>query len=144
MKAILLVALIFLIPLSSVPYLEQTNAQIEPSPPSIPNPEPEPIPIPKKEPEPIQEPFPGLSDEERLAKLIKENEELKSENSKLESQVTNLEIQKNFLQTKVDELTKKLEDLNAVVREQINVIMSLVTQLKETIFDGIIPSLVKV
>jgi len=144
MKAILLATLIFLIPLSSIISFDQINAQKEPSPPYIPNPEPEPIPIPKKVPEPIQEPFPSLSDEERLAKLIKENEELKSENSKLESQVTNLEIQKDFLQTKVGELTKKLEDLNAVVREQINVIMSLVTQLKETIFDGIIPSLVKV
>ncbi len=144
MKAILLAALIFLIPLSSIISFDQINAQIEPSPPSIPNPEPEPIPIPKKEPEPIEEPFPGLSDEDRLEKLTKENEKLKSENSKLESQVTNLEIQKDFLQTKVDELTKKLEDLNAVVREQINVIMDLVTQLKETIFDGMIPSLVKV
>jgi len=144
MKAILLGALIFLIPLSSIPYLEQTNAQIEPSPPSVPNPEPEPIPIPKKEPKPIEEPFPSLTDEDRLEKLTKENEELKSENSKLESQVTNLEIQKDFLQTKVDELTKKLEDLNAVIREQINVIMNLVTQLKETIFNGIIPPLVKV
>ncbi len=142
MKAILLAALIFLIPLSSIISFDQINAQIDP--PSIPDPEPEPIPIPKKKPEPIQEPFPSLTDEERLEKLTKENEELKSENSKLGSQVTNLEIQKNFLQTKVDDLTKKLEDLNAVVLEQIKVIMDLVTQLKETIFDGIIPSLVKV
>ncbi len=144
MKVILLGALIFLIPLSSIISFDQINAQVDPSPPSIPDPVPKPIPIPKKVPEPVREPFPSLSDEERLANLIKENEELNSENSKLESQVTNLEIQKNFLQTKVDDLTKKLEDLNAVVREQINVIMSLVTQLKETIFDGIIPSLVKV
>ena len=144
MKAILLTALIFLIPLSSIISFDQINAQIEPSPPSIPNPEPEPLPIPKKEPEPIREPFPSLTDEERLAKLTKENEELKSENSKLESQVTNLEIQKDFLQIKVDDLTKKLKDLNEVVLAQIKVIMDLVTKLKETIFDGLIPSLVKV
>ena len=144
MKAILLAALIFLIPLSSIISFDQINAQIEPLPPSIPNPEPDPIPIPKKEPEPIREPFPGLTEEERLEKLTKENEELKSKNSKLESQVTNLEIQKNFLQTKVVDLIKKLEDLNEVVREQIKVIMNLVTMLKETIFNGIIPSLVKV
>ena len=143
MKVILLVTLIFLIPLLSIISFDQINAQIEPLPPSIPNPEPEPLPIPKKEPEPIREPFPSLTDEERLAKLTKENEELKSENSKLESQVTNLEIQKGFLQTKVDDLTKKLKDLNEVVLEQIKVIMDLVTNLKETIFDGIISSLVK-
>jgi len=72
MKVVLLAALIFLIPFSSIPYLEQTNAQIEPLPPSVPNPEPEPIPIPKKEPEPIQEPFPGLTDAEKLEKLTKD------------------------------------------------------------------------
>ncbi len=129
MKAILLVALIFLIPLSSIISFDQINAQVDPSPPTIPDPGPEPIPIPKKEPEPIQEPFPSLTDDERLEKLTKENEELKSENSKLESQVTNLEIQKNFLQHKVAELTKKLLDLNSFFREHINVIMDIVTQI---------------
>ena len=69
MKVIILIALIFLIPLSSIISFDQINAQVEP--PSIPDPEPEPIPIPKKKPEPIRAPFPSLTEEERLEKLTK-------------------------------------------------------------------------
>lgn len=127
MKTIVLLLSIFLIPFSSFSYVEKIDAQ-EPSPPPIPQPEPEPEPIPRKEPKPIEEPFPGLTDAEKLEKLMQENEELKSE-------IDTLTIQKNFLQSKVDEVTKKLEDLQAVALEQIKVIMSLVAQLKNTIFE---------
>ena len=99
--------------------------------------QPEPEPIPQPEPEPIREPFPGLTDEEKLEQLTEENKKLKAENTKLESQIDDLKIDKSFLQNQIDELNKKLNDLNAVVLEQIKVIMSLVIQLKDTVFEKI-------
>jgi len=118
----------------------QSFAQQEdqvPGPPPIPQPTPEPEPLPRPEPEPIEEPFPGLTDEEKLEQLTEENKKLKVENTKLESQIDDLKIDKSFLQNQIDELNKKLNDLNAVVLEQIKVIMSLVIQLKDTVFEKI-------
>ena len=108
-----------------------------PVPPPVPQPIPEPEPIPQPKPEPIKEPFPGLTDEERLEQLTEENKKLKAEKAQLESQNDKLKIDKSFLQNQIGELNKKLNDLNAVVLEQIKVIMSLVTQLKETLFEKV-------
>jgi hypothetical protein len=93
----------------------------EPSPPKIPEPSPEPIPIPIPEPEPIREPFPEESDTEKIQRLTKENTQLKGENLRL--------------QTQVNELNKIVENLQAITLEQIKVIMQLVQQLQEAIFD---------
>ena len=117
----------------------QTFAQEDqvPVPPPVPQPIPEPEPIPQPKPEPIKEPFPGLTDEERLEQLTEENKKLKAEKAQLESQNDKLKIDKSFLQNQISELNKKLNDLNAVVLEQIKVIMNLVTQLKETLFEKV-------
>lgn len=93
----------------------------EPGPPKIPEPSPEPQPIPIPEPEPIREPFPKESDTEKIQRLTKENTQLKEENLRLQIQVT--------------ELNKIVENLQAITLEQIKVIMQLVQQLQEAIFD---------
>lgn len=120
-------------------FANQTFAQEDqvPVPPPVPQPIPEPEPIPQPKPEPIKEPFPGLTDEERLEQLTEENKKLKAEKAQLESQNDKLKIDKSFLQNQIGELNKKLNDLNAVVLEQIKVIMNLVTQLKETLFEKV-------
>ncbi len=121
-------------------FANQTFAQEKeqvPVPPRIPQPIPEPEPIPQPKPEPIKEPFPGLTDEEKLEQLIEENKKLKAEKAQLELQNDKLKIDKSFLQNQIGELNKKLNDLNAVVLEQIKVIMTLVTQLKETLFEKV-------
>ncbi len=135
----LITLLLFSILFTSVS-ANQTFAQQEdqvPTPPPIPQPIPEPAPIPQPEPEPIKEPFPGLTDEEKLEQLTEENKKLKAEKAKLGSQIDELKIDKSFLQNQIDELNKKLNDLNAVVLEQIKVIMSLVIQLKDTVFEKV-------
>ena len=131
--------LLFSILFTSV-LVNQSFAQQEdqiPTPPPIPQPIPEPEPIPQPEPQPIREPFPGVTNEEKLDKLTEENKKLRAENTKLELQIDNLKIDKSFLQNQIDELKKKLNDLNACVLEQIKVIMSLVIQLKDTLFEKI-------
>ena len=130
--------LLFSILFTSV-LVNQSFAQEDqiPVPPPVPQPTPEPEPIPQPKPEPIKEPFPGLTDEERLEQLIEENKKLKAEKAQLESQNDKLKIDKSFLQNQIGELNKKLNDLNAVVLEQIKVIMTLVTQLKETLFEKV-------
>ena len=131
--------LLFSILFTSV-LVNQSFAQQEdqiPTPPPIPQPIPEPEPIPQPEPEPIREPFPGLTDEEKLEQLTEENKKLKAENTKLESQIDDLKIDKSFLQNQIDELNKTLNNLHAVVLEQIKVIMSLVIQLKDTVFEKV-------
>ena len=112
-------------------------AQVDPVPPPTPQPIPEPEPIPKKEPKPIEEPFPGLTDEEKIAKLTEENKKLKAEKAQLQEKVKNLEIEKGFLENQIEELQKNLNNLNAIALEQIKVIMDLVAQLKETVFEGL-------
>ena len=100
----------------------------EPEPPKFPEPSPGPTPIKIPEPEPIQEPFPEESDAEKIQKLTKENAQLK---------------EKNFnLQVQIAELNKIIENLQAITLEQIKVIMSLVNQLKETIFEKLFPSII--
>ena len=135
----LLTLLLFSILFTSV-LVNQSFAQQEdqiPTPPPIPQPIPEPEPIPQPEPQPIREPFPGVTDEEKLEQLTEENKKLKAENIKLESQIDDLKIDKSFLQNQIDELNKTLNNLHAVVLEQIKVIMSLVIQLKDTVFEKV-------
>ncbi len=129
--------LLFSILFTSI-FANQTFAQQDQiSPPPIPQPTPEPEPIPQPEPEPIEEPFPGLTDEEKLEQLTEENKKLKAEKAQLGSQIDELKIDKSFLQNQIDELNKKLNDLHAVVLEQIKVIMQLVIQLKNTVFEKV-------
>ena len=112
----------------------------DPIPPPVPQPTPEPEPIPKKEPKPIEEPFPGLTDEEKIEKLTEENKKLKAEKAQLESQVKDLKIEKGFLENQIAELQIKLENLNAIVLEQIKVLLQLAAQIKEMMFEGLFSS----
>ena len=105
-------------------------------PPVIPQPEPEPDPITPKDPEPIEEPFPGLTDKEKIQKLTEENEKLKSENAELKTETETFKIQKNFLQDQIEDLKNKLADRKAVILEQIKVILFLVDQAKNAILDN--------
>ena len=104
----------------SVFFIQPSFSQ-EPEPPKFPEPSPGPTPIKIPEPEPIREPFPEESDAEKIQKLTEENAQLK---------------EKNFnLQVQIAELNKIIENLQAITLEQIKVIMSLVSQLEETIFE---------
>jgi len=93
----------------------------EPEPPAIPEPSPEPKPIKIPEPEPIRDPFPEESDSEKIQRLTKENSKLREENFNL--------------QVEIVELNKLIEKLRAITMEQIKVIMNLVNQLNEVIFE---------
>ena len=102
----------------------------EPGPTKIPEPSPEPEPMKLPEPDPIREPFPEESDAEKIQRLTKENEQLKEENLRLKIQI--------------NELNEIIEKLQAITLEQIKVIMQLVEQLKEALFDGIDSSKIKI
>lgn len=102
----------------------------EPGPPKIPEPSPEPEPIKLPEPDPIREPFPEESDAEKIQRLTEENEQLKEENLRLKIQV--------------NELNEIIEKLQAITLEQIKVIMQLVEQLKEAVFEGFDSSKIKI
>lgn len=93
----------------------------EPGPPSLPEPSPEPKPIQVPEPEPVREPFPEESDAEKIQRLTEENENLKHENLSLKIHI--------------NELNEAIEKLQAITMEQIKVIMQLVEQLREAIFE---------
>jgi hypothetical protein len=97
----------------------------EPEPPRIPEPSPEPKPIKIPEPEPIREPFPEESDTAKIQRLTEENTKLKEENFNLQVQIT--------------ELNKKVENLYAITMEQIKLIMELVDQLREAVFEKLVP-----
>lgn len=94
----------------------------EPEPPKIPEPSPEPKPIKLPEPEPIREPFPEESDAEKIQRLTNENEKLKEENLELK--------------IRINELNEMVQQLQAITMEQIKVIIQLVEQLREVLFDG--------
>lgn len=100
----------------------------EPEPPQIPEPSPEPKPIKIPEPEPIRQPFPEESDAEKIQKLTEENAQLRETNFNLQIQIT--------------ELNKTIENLQAITLEQIKVIMELVNQLQETIFEKTFSSII--
>ena len=100
----------------------------EPQPPRIPEPSPEPKPIKIPDPEPIREPFPEESDTAKIQRLTEENIKLREENFVLQVQIT--------------ELNKIIENLHAITMEQIKVIMELVTQLREAVFEELFPSTV--
>ncbi|MDH3676742.1 MAG: hypothetical protein OEQ12_00375 [Nitrosopumilus sp.] len=103
--------------LSSIPSVYSQ----EPEPPKIPEPSPEPKPIKVPEPEPIREPFPEESDTAKIQRLTEENTKLKEENFNLQVQIV--------------ELNDIIENLQAITMEQIKVILELVNQLRETIFE---------
>ena len=98
----------------------------EPGPPKIPEPSPGPTPIKIPEPEPIREPFPEESDSEKIQKLTEANAQLREENFNLKVQIA--------------ELNKIIENLQAITLEQIKVIMELVNQLQETLFENLFSS----
>lgn len=98
----------------------------EPGPPKIPEPSPGPAPIKIPEPEPIREPFPDESDSEKIQKLTEANTQLREENFNLKMQIA--------------ELNKIIENLQAITLEQIKVIMELVNQLQETLFENLFSS----
>ena len=98
----------------------------EPEPPRIPEPSPEPKPIKIPDPEPIREPFPEESDTAKIQRLTEENIKLRDEHFILQVQIT--------------ELNKIIENLQAITMEQIKVIMELVTQLREAVFEDLFPS----
>ncbi len=102
-------------------FLIQPVFSQEPEPPKIPEPSPEPKPIQIPEPEPIREPFPEESDTEKIQRLTKENSKLKEENFNLRVQIT--------------ELNNIIEKLQEITMEQIKVILALVDQLRETVFE---------
>ncbi len=92
----------------------------EPGPPAIPQPRPEPKPIPVPTPEPIQDPFPEESDAEKIQRLTQENDDLVSRNIELESEN--------------DVLKQEIIKLRQIVNEQLNVILYLLDQIKQTVF----------
>jgi len=93
----------------------------EPEPPKIPEPSPEPKPIKIPDPEPIREPFPEESDTAKIQRLTEENEKLREINFNLQVQIA--------------ELNDIIEKLHAITMEQIKVILALVDQLRETVFE---------
>ncbi len=93
----------------------------EPEPPKIPEPSPEPKPIKIPDPEPIREPFPEESDTAKIQRLTEENSNL---------------IEENFnLRVQISELNNIIEKLQEITMEQIKVILALVDQLRETVFE---------
>ncbi len=98
----------------------------EPGPPPSPEPKPEPGPITIPGPKQIPNPFPGESPEEKIKRLQEENERLKADNSRLESQKTSLEKQ-------VEDLKKRIVNLQAIIQEQIKVILDIVSKLKQDV-----------
>lgn len=110
---------IIIFSLSSIPLVFSQ----EPEPPKIPEPSPEPKPIKVPEPEPIREPFPEESDTAKIQRLTEENTKLREENFNLQVQIA--------------ELNDVIENLQAITMEQIKVIMELVHQLREAIFESV-------
>jgi hypothetical protein len=98
----------------------------EPGPPKIPEPSPEPKPIKIPDPEPIREPFPEEDASVKIQRLTEENNRLKEQNFSLQKQIT--------------ELNQIIDNLQSITLEQIKVIMKLVNQLNEAIFEQLFSS----
>lgn len=98
----------------------------EPGPPPSPEPTPEPGPITIPGPKQIPNPFPGESSEEKIKRLQEENDKLRSDNKRLESQKTSLEKE-------VADLKKRVSNLQAIIQEQIKVILDIVSKLKQDV-----------
>jgi hypothetical protein len=98
----------------------------EPGPPPSPEPIPEPGPITVPGPKQIPNPFPGESSDEKIKRLQEENDKLRSENNRLESQKTSLEKE-------VADLKKRVSNLQAIIQEQIKVILDIVSKLKQDV-----------
>ena len=98
----------------------------EPGPPPSPEPIPEPGPITVPGPKQIPNPFPGESSEEKIKRLQEENDKLRSENNRLEAQKTSLAKE-------VADLKKRVSNLQAIIQEQIKVILDIVSKLKQDV-----------
>ena len=138
MKSVLVFGIIAL--LASVSFLQITLAletEQEPEPPQIPEPSPAPEPIRLPDPSPAPNPFPEESDSEKVKRLIEANNNLKQQNNNLQNQISSLKNEKLGLQAEISELNNSLQNLKEIALEQIRVIMELVNQLKEIMFEKI-------
>ena len=113
-----------------------------PEPPRLPEPSPAPDPIQLPEPSPAPDPFPTESDSEKIKRLTRENNNLQQQNNNLQQQNSNLQKQiastnneKLKLQTEIIELNDSIQSLKDIASEQIRVIMQLVNQLKNVIYE---------
>jgi len=92
---------------------------ITPDPDPVPDPIIEPIPAPK--PDPI--PLPGEK-EKTIDEVLEENEKLKAE---IKEKKTEIE----FLHNQIEQIKKRIADLQAIIMEQIKVILNTLANLKE-------------
>lgn len=134
---ILIVASFFLI-FNSQTISAQNSEYQEPIPPKVPTPQPEPVPIKNPEPSPLPSPFPEETDNEKIQRLTQENNDLRQENTNLKNQITNLQNEKNILTKKIMDLNKIIDDLRQITKEQIKVILDLVTKLKTSMHDTLL------
>ena len=138
MKTIFIFYMIIL--LASVSFLQITLAfetEEESGPPQIPEPGPISEPIKLPDPDPVPDPFPEESNSEKVKRLTKENNNLKQQNKNLQNQITSLNDDKSRLQTELLELNSYIQSLKEITLEQVQVILQLVNQLKETIYEKI-------
>ena len=67
----------------------------------------------------------------------KVQEKLKQKNTNLQGEISTLKKDKSRLQSEITELNETIEGLNAVIMEQIRVILDLTNQLKDILFEKI-------
>ena len=115
----------------------------EPEPPQIPQPSPAPEPIRMPDPAPAPNPFPEESNSEKIKRLIEENDNLKQQNSNLQSQISLLKNDQLRLQAEISELNYSIRSLKEITLEQIRVIMELINQFKEIIYEKIFTPTIK-
>ncbi|MBL7001613.1 MAG: hypothetical protein ISR80_02495 [Nitrosopumilus sp.] len=141
MKTSLIFSLtILLLLVGSLQFTLAFETQQDPRPPEIPEPSPEPEPIQLPDPEPTPEPFPGDTESEKIQRLTEENDKLKQQNINLQGQISTLKNERLGLQTEISELNDTIKSLKEITMEQIRVIMNLVNQLKDVLFEKIFSS----
>ncbi len=129
---------IFLV--STVQFTLAFETKQEPKPPQIPAPTPEPEPIRTPEPTPIPVPFPRETESEKMQRLTEENNKLKQQNTDLQGQISTLKNEKLRFQAEISELNNTIQSLKEITIEQIKVIMDLLSQLKNILFEKIVSS----
>ena len=105
--------------------------------PQIPEPGPISEPIRISDPDPVPNPFPEESNSEKIKRLIEENDNLKQQNKNLQNQISSLTKQKSTLQAEILELNVHIQNLNKITLEQVQIILQLMNQLKEIIYEKI-------
>ena len=105
--------------------------------PQIPEPGPISEPIRISDPDPVPNPFPEESNSEKIKRLIEENDYLKQQNKNLQNQISSLTKQKSTLQAEILELNVHIQNLNKITLEQVQIILQLMNQLKEIIYEKI-------